>query len=76
MVALADDLAALGIRLSLGGATPQVRRMLDRSGALDRLGADAVFPSLKAAVEAYQSAQKITSAARPLDSDDTGSRTL
>ena len=76
MVALADDLAALGIRLSLGGAAPQVRRMLERSGALDRLGADSVFPSLRAAVEAHQSAQKITSAARPVDSDDTGSKTL
>ena len=58
LVALADDLAALGIRISLGGATQQVRRMLERSGALDRLGVDAVFPSLRTAVEAYESVQR------------------
>ena len=50
--------------------------MLERSGALDRLGADSVFPSLRAAVEAHQSTQTIPSAARPVDSDDTGPRTL
>jgi hypothetical protein len=35
-----------------GSVLPQVRRMLERSGALERLGADAVFPALRAAVEA------------------------
>ena len=54
LVALADDLALLGVRLSLGGTTPEVRKMLERSGTLDRLGADAVFPSLRAAVAACE----------------------
>lgn len=54
LAALADDLAPLGVRLSLGGTTPEVRKMLERSGTLDRLGADAVFPSLRAAVAACE----------------------
>ena len=33
--------------------------MLDRSGALGQLGSDAVFPSLRAAVEAYESAHAV-----------------
>jgi len=53
LVALADDLRARGMRLAIAGALPQVRRMLERSGALERLGADALFPTLRAAVEAY-----------------------
>ncbi len=52
---LADDLASRGIRLAIGGVLPQVRQMLERSGALERLGADAVFPTLRAAVEACES---------------------
>jgi hypothetical protein len=32
-----------------------VRRMLERSGALERLGADAAPPNLRAAVEAHES---------------------
>ena len=54
LVALADDLALLGVRLSIGGTTPEVRKMLERSGTLDRLGADAVFSSLRAAVAACE----------------------
>jgi len=54
IAALADDLAARGIRLVFGGVLPQVRRMLERSGALERLGTEAVFPTLRAAVEAYE----------------------
>jgi anti-anti-sigma factor len=54
IVSLADDLAARGIRLAIAGALPQVRRMLERSGALERLGADAMSPTLRAAVEAYE----------------------
>jgi len=52
LVALADDLSGRGIRLALAGVLPQVRRMLERSGALDRLGADGVYSTLRAAVEA------------------------
>ena len=55
LVALANDLSARGVTLAIGGAVPQVRRMLERSGALDRLGAGAVFPSLKSAVAACES---------------------
>jgi SulP family sulfate permease len=55
IVTLKDDLAARGIRLAFGGVSPQVRRMLERSGALEQLGADAVFPTLRLAVLAYES---------------------
>jgi len=61
---LADDLAARGIRLAIGGVLPQVRQMLERSGALGRLGADALFPTLRAAVEACES--RLTRANRVL----------
>jgi anti-anti-sigma regulatory factor len=54
IAALADDLDATGTRLVFAGVLPQVRRMLERSGALERLGADAVFPTLRAAVEACE----------------------
>ena len=55
VAALADDLAARGIRLVFGGVLPQVRQMLERSGALQHLGGDSVYPSLRAAVEACES---------------------
>jgi high affinity sulfate transporter 1 len=55
IAALAEDLASQGMRLAIGGVLPQVRQMLERSGALERLGADAVFPTLRAAVEACES---------------------
>ena len=57
IAALADDLSALGIRLAIGGAIQPVQQMLDRSGALGRLGPDALFRSLRFAVEACESAQ-------------------
>jgi hypothetical protein len=53
---LADHLADRGIRLVIGGAAPQVQQMLERSGTIGRLGPDAVFPSLRAAVAAHESA--------------------
>lgn len=56
LVSLADDLAARGVRIALGGVLPQVRRMLERSGALERLGADNVFETLRAAVEECEAA--------------------
>ena len=43
------------MRLAFGGVAPQVQRMLERSGALERLGADAVFPTLRRAVLAHES---------------------
>ena len=67
LVSLADDLSARGVRIALGGTLPQVQRMLQRSGTLERLGADAVFSSLRAAVEACERrgvAQRLAAAAR------------
>jgi high affinity sulfate transporter 1 len=55
IAALADELAAKGIRLVFGGVLPQVRQMLERSGTLERLGADAVYPTLRGAVAACES---------------------
>jgi MFS superfamily sulfate permease-like transporter len=55
LAALADDLESRGVRLAIGGVLPQVRQMLERSGVLERLGADAVFRSLRAAVDACES---------------------
>jgi len=52
---LVDDLARRNIKFGLGGVVPQVRQMLERSGALDRLGPDAVFETVRAAVAAHES---------------------
>lgn len=52
---LVDDLAGRNIRLAMGGVVPQVQRMLERSGALDRLGSNTVFETLRAAVARYES---------------------
>ena len=52
---LADELNDRGIRLVIGGVLPQVRQMLVRSGALEHLGSDAMFPTLRAAVMAHES---------------------
>jgi high affinity sulfate transporter 1 len=54
IAALADELAARGIRLVFGDAHARVRRMLERSGALEHLGPDSVLPTLRSVVEAYQ----------------------
>ncbi len=64
---LADDLAAGGMRLAIGGVLPQVRQMLERSGALGRLGADAVFPTLMAAVEACESSLAVQTRPQKID---------
>jgi MFS superfamily sulfate permease-like transporter len=55
IAALVDDLSSRGIRLAIGGALPQAHLMLQRSGALDRLGADAVFRTVRVAVERCES---------------------
>ncbi len=52
---LVDDMRGRSMRLALGGVVPQVQRMLERSGALDRLGPGAVFETLRAAVAAHES---------------------
>ena len=54
IVDLADELKTRGMRLAFGGVRPQVQQMLERSGALARLGSDAVFPSLRRAVLAHE----------------------
>ena len=64
IAALADELRARGMRLVIGGVHPQVAQMLERSGALERLGADAVFPTLRAAVEAYESGFRLSTPVR------------
>jgi high affinity sulfate transporter 1 len=51
---LVDDLARRNIRLAICGVAPQVQRMLERSGTLERLGPDAVFETLRSAVEAHE----------------------
>jgi MFS superfamily sulfate permease-like transporter len=55
IVALAGQLAPRGIRLVIGGALPRVRQVLERSGAASALGANGLFPTFRAAVEAHQS---------------------
>jgi high affinity sulfate transporter 1 len=69
IVELADELAGKGLRLAFAGVLPQVQRMLDRSGALERLGPDAVFPTLRAAVEACElrTTSSRTASTKPLD---------
>jgi sulfate permease, SulP family len=54
IAALAGELASRGIRLAIGRVSPQVHQMLERSGALDHLGRDAVFPTLRGAIEACE----------------------
>ncbi len=56
IVELKNELAARGIGLGFGGVAPQARRMLERSGALTVLGEDAIFPTLRLAVAAHESA--------------------
>jgi high affinity sulfate transporter 1 len=55
IVALGDELAARGIRLAFGGLVPQAQRMLERSGALERLGSANLFETLRLAVKAHES---------------------
>ena len=62
LVVLADELATRGMRVVVAGALPQMRRMLERSGAFDRLGTRFGVSSLSTAIEA-QTALTIT--ARP-----------
>ena len=51
---LKDELAARGMRLVFASLNPQVRTMLERSGAMDRLGADAVHETLRLAVLKFE----------------------
>jgi MFS superfamily sulfate permease-like transporter len=51
--ALARDLARQGIRFSLAGFRTETRNMLERAGAMAAIGADAVYPTLKSAMNAF-----------------------
>jgi high affinity sulfate transporter 1 len=66
IAALSDRLGERGVRMILGGVLPRVHRMLDRSGVLTRLGPDATFPTLRAAVEAHEQ-QAVAPALAPAD---------
>jgi sulfate permease, SulP family len=50
--ALSEDLRTRGIRLGFANLRTEVRALLERSGVQAALGADAVFPTLKSAVDA------------------------
>ena len=54
LVTLAEELSLRGTRLAIAAPHPQVRRMLESSGALEHLGPDAVIRSLRSAVEALE----------------------
>jgi len=58
IAAIADELSAAGTRLIIAGAHSQVQWMLERSGALEHVGRDSIFPTLRSAVEAYQEKTK------------------
>ena len=60
LAALADELSASGKRLAIAGAHARVQGMLERSGALGRLGAGSLFPTLRAAVDAYPAKERVS----------------
>ena len=51
IAALADQLREKKVRLVLAGVLPQVQEMLERTETLKHLGAGAIYPTLRAAVE-------------------------
>jgi len=55
--ALARDLARQGIGLVLAGFRTDSRRMLERAGAMEAIGPDAVYPTLSAATDAFPESQ-------------------
>ncbi len=59
IAALADELAARGIRLVIADMHARPQRMLERSGALERLGPGGVLPTLRSALAAYQSREPV-----------------
>lgn len=58
LVGVAEELQARGIRLAIAGALRQVRMMLDKSGALERLGKEALPATLRTAVDAHETRAK------------------
>jgi high affinity sulfate transporter 1 len=59
IAALADELSAAGVRLVIAGMHARVERMLDVSGARAHLGAGSVFATLRSAVKAYPSQERV-----------------
>ena len=55
--ALSRDLARRGIRFGLAGLRSEVRGMLDRAGAMAMIGTDAVYATLKSAMNAFLAIQ-------------------
>jgi anti-anti-sigma regulatory factor len=53
---LHDDLDSRGVRLMFADLADEVRAELERYGILQRLGPDAVFPSVGAVIEARRAA--------------------
>jgi MFS superfamily sulfate permease-like transporter len=54
----AGELAARGVRLGLANLHHDVRSKLESAGVLDRIGADAVFPTLNTATDAFLSSRR------------------
>jgi high affinity sulfate transporter 1 len=52
---LAGELASRGVRFGLANARREVRAVLERAGALDRIGSDFLFPTLNTASDAFLS---------------------
>jgi MFS superfamily sulfate permease-like transporter len=62
---LSRDLARRGVRLGLAGFRTETRGMLERSGAMAAIGADAVYPTLKSAMNAFLAVQSAPVAGGP-----------
>lgn len=54
---LIDELAAVGMSLSIARANPKVIGVLERSGLADRIGPDNLVPTINAAVRRFGSAR-------------------
>ncbi len=60
VAALAQELARRGVQLKLAGFRTEPRKMLERTGALAAIGTDAVYPTLKSALNAFVAVQSGT----------------
>ncbi len=68
--ALARELDRQGIRLGLAGFHTDARAMLKRAGAMAAIKCDCVYPTLKSAVNAFQTAQPVAPGDAPADDPD------
>jgi high affinity sulfate transporter 1 len=62
---LARDLARRGIRFSLAGFRTETRSMLQRAGTMAAIATDAVYPTLKSAMNAFLALQPAPLAGEP-----------